>query len=262
MSSNGYFGSSIIRQFAPLFCLPLFDVTLSRKYSLYDATVEEWTSILKLAHQWEFNEVKELAVRGLESLPIPALQKVVLYQTYHVNRTLLQPAYTALIVRDEPITIEEGREVELETALQLARAREIARAPSFSSRRVGNPRSPVNLAGDELHALIDDVFRLSPSGATSEHTTQRPAGSGNARDTSQTASTQSQTNGSSVSNPPQGMPTMCTSLVEHTLIADIGTGTNVNGTTNGTTNGQSNGHINGTPNTTTGTRGQVNGRRS
>jgi hypothetical protein len=212
------------------------------KYSLYDASIEEWTSILKLAHQWDFKEVKELAIRGLESLQIPALQKVVLYQTYHVNRTLLQAAYTALIVRDEPLTIEEGREVGLETALQLAHAREIARAPVFSGRRVGNPRSPVNLAGAELHTLINDVFQLSSPDAASEHTTQMPTSSGtpttNIRDTSQTTSTQTNS-GSSPSNTPQG--------------------TNANGSTNGTTGWPLNGHINGAANGTT--RGQTNGRR-
>lgn len=130
---------------------------------------------------WEFIEVKELAIRGLESLQIPALQKITLYQSYEVDRNRLQAAYTALTVRDEPITIEEGRELTLETALQLARAREFARAPVSSGRRAANPRSPVNLAGDELHTLINDLFQLSSPGAASEHTTttsQTPTGGG------------------------------------------------------------------------------------
>jgi hypothetical protein len=131
---------------------------------LYDATVEEWTSILKLAHQWDFIEVKALAIRELENLRIPPLQKIVLYQKYAIDRNLLQPALTALTMRDEPITIEEGRELSLETALELAKAREIARAPVFNGRKSGNPRSPVNLAGGELDSLIKDIFRLPSSG--------------------------------------------------------------------------------------------------
>ncbi|KAI9441493.1 hypothetical protein H4582DRAFT_1388249 [Lactarius indigo] len=211
------------------------------KYSLYDANIEEWTSILKLAHTWQFIEVKELAIRGLESLQFPtALQKVVLYQTYDVDRNHLQTAYTALTVRDEPITIAEGRELGLETSLQLARAREVARAPVFGGRGVGNPRSPVNLAGVELHAIIDEIFELSPSGTASEHTTQTSTGNGtsaNARDTSRTGSTAQTNSGSSASQ---------------------GTGTNANGSTTG--NGPLNGHTNGTANNTT--RGQANGRKS
>ena len=134
-----------------------------RKYSLYDANTEVWTSILKLAHQWKFREAKELAVRELEALSIAPLQRVVLYQKYDVNRDLLRPAFIALTTRDEPIEIDEGRELGLETALRLAKAREKARVPVFSGKKSGNPRLPVALAGSELDALIKDVFELTTS---------------------------------------------------------------------------------------------------
>jgi hypothetical protein len=136
---------------------------LCRKYSLYDASVEEWTSILKLAHQWDFIEVKALAIRELENLPVPPLPKVALYQKYAIDRNLLKPALTALTIRDEAVTIDEGREIGLETALDLAKAREIARSPVFSGKKSGNPRSPVNLAGVDLDVVIKDVFHLPSS---------------------------------------------------------------------------------------------------
>jgi hypothetical protein len=184
------------------------------KYSIYNASIEEWTSILKLAHQWDFIEVKELAIRGLQALPIPALQKIVLYQTYGVDRNLLQAAFTTLIIRDEPIAIEEGRELGLETAMQVTLARETARAP----RRVGNPRSPVNLAGVELDALINSIF-LSTPGAADGHTT-------NTSQTPASGETGTQTNTSPSLNTAQG------------------TGGSANGSVNGPTN--ANGHVNGT----------------
>jgi hypothetical protein len=148
---------------------------------LYDASVEEWTSILKLSHQWGFDEVKALAVRELENLGVPPLQKIVLYQKYAIDRKLLKPALTALTMRDEPLSIEEGRELSLETALELAKAREIARAPVFTNKKNGNPRSPVNLAGVELDALIKDVFHLPASTGPDPSTSQTPTG----RDTPQ-----------------------------------------------------------------------------
>ena len=134
-----------------------------RKYSLYDANVEEWTSILKLAHQWEFVGVKTLALRELERLEIPPLRKIVIYHSYGIDRRLLKSAYTAFATRDKSITIEEGRELGLETVLQLARARELARAPATSgtTRTRGIP-SPVTVAGSELDELIRDIFELSP----------------------------------------------------------------------------------------------------
>jgi len=147
------------------------------KYSLYDANIEEWTSILKLAHQWDFIQAKALAIRELENLSIPPLAKIVLYQKYAIDRNLLQPALTALTMRDEPLTIDEGRELSLETALELAKAREIARAPVFS-KRSGNPRSPVNLAGIELDVLIKDVFHLPSSVGPEPSVSQTSAGRG------------------------------------------------------------------------------------
>lgn len=150
---------------------------LCRKYSLYDASVEEWTSILKLAHQWDFIEVKALATRELENLSIPPLRKVVLYQKYAIDRSLLKPALTALTIRDEPLAIEEGREMGLETALDLAKAREIARTPVFGNKKSGNPRSPVNLAGAELDIVIKDIFHLpSSTGPDPSTSTQSSTG--------------------------------------------------------------------------------------
>ncbi|KAI0251743.1 hypothetical protein BJV78DRAFT_1080343, partial [Lactifluus subvellereus] len=105
----------------------LLRVYYNPKHSFRDVNIEEWTSILKLSHQWDFVEVKALAIRELESLQVPALQKIVIYQKYAVDRKHLQAAFTALVVRDEPITVEESRELGLETVIQLARAREIAR---------------------------------------------------------------------------------------------------------------------------------------
>jgi hypothetical protein len=130
-----------------------------------------WTSILRLAHQWDFIEVKEFAIRELQALSIAPLEKIVLYQKYAVNRDLLQSAFIALTTRDEPLTIEEGRELGLETALPLAEAREVARTPVFTGKKSGNPRSPVNLAGVELDRLVEKVFNLTPSTAVSSFTT-------------------------------------------------------------------------------------------
>ena len=107
--------------------------------------------------------MKELAIRELQAISIAPLQKIVLYQNYAVNRDLLQPAFIALTIRDEPITIEEGREIGLETALQLAEAREVARTPVFTGKKSGDPRSPVNLAGAELDRLTEKVFNLTPA---------------------------------------------------------------------------------------------------
>jgi hypothetical protein len=105
--------------------------------------------------------VKALAIRELEKHQIPAIQKIVIYQKYAVDRRHLLSAFAALVMRDEPITIEEDRELGLETALRLACARDTARTPGFGGKRSGNLPCPLNIASVEVDALIRDIFQLS-----------------------------------------------------------------------------------------------------
>src|SRR5579863_7567456 len=159
--SNGSSGYSITRAFS--FYTSFVQIKNNfRKYSLYHATVEEWTSIMKLAHQWGFVSVKALALRELELLEIPPLRKIGIYQSYAIDRRLLQAAYTAFTIRDKPITLEEGQELGLETVVQLARARELVRAPGAGGKKTRDAHSPVNVAGAELEELVRELFQLPP----------------------------------------------------------------------------------------------------
>jgi hypothetical protein len=206
------------------------------KYSLYDADVEEWTSILKLAHLWEFSGVKTLALRELERLEIAPLKKIIMYHSYEVDRDLLQAAYIALTVRPEPITIEEGRELGLETALQLARARELARASGGKK----SP-SPINLPPAELDVLIRDLFQLPGTDESSGSAGPLKPTEG----TTSTAESELPLPGTKTnSNPLQGLGD----------VSNVFTNGHANGHANGAPNGSANGHVNGTPN------GQANGR--
>lgn len=60
------------------------------------------------------------------------------------------------------MTIEEGQELGLETVIQLARARELVRAPAAGGKRIKDAHSPVNVSGVELDDLIRDLFQLPP----------------------------------------------------------------------------------------------------
>ncbi|KAI0944070.1 hypothetical protein AcV7_001990 [Taiwanofungus camphoratus] len=129
------------------------------KYSVYDATVDDWTAILKLAYDWRFGEVKKLCCRELEKFKIPPVRKIELYQTYDLDKKLLIPSYIALCMRTEPLSIKEGRQLGLETALLLATAREQARGkPSGSGIR--SP-SPVSAEDGDLVSIVTDVFGLT-----------------------------------------------------------------------------------------------------
>ncbi|KAI0067633.1 hypothetical protein BV25DRAFT_842370 [Artomyces pyxidatus] len=211
------------------------------KYSLYNADVEEWTSILKLSHQWQFAEVKALALRELEQLEVGPIEKIITYHAYEIDRNLLIAAYTALTTRDEPITLEEGRKLGLETSLQLMHAREVARG---SRTKGGRSMSPVNVTGSDLDALIKDLFQL-----------QDAPGAADARvPTPETPSTPVDPNAPNGRSTPNGRatPTAANGATPKKDSFRATTGGSVmrtNGTANGHANGASvNGSANGAPN--------------
>ena len=182
------------------FSLPL--IFSCRKYSLYDATVEEWTTVLKLANQWDFVEVKALAIRELQTRPIGPLQRILLYRKYTVNEAYLQEAFRELILRDEPLNMDEGLQLGMETVLQLADARERARAPISPGNRSGGPRSPATHTGAELDEIIKDAFKLATSSTVPGIPTRRNTHADS--DTSAQSSPQSDSSGSFFHDPSEG----------------------------------------------------------
>ncbi|KAJ7934847.1 hypothetical protein B0H13DRAFT_2246986 [Mycena leptocephala] len=125
------------------------------KYSLYDATVEDWSTILELACRWEFAEVKSLAVRELEKLELPDIDRIVLYHKFAVDQSYLIPRYVALCERPELPTVEEGIRLGMQTVISLSHARECARNQATSG---GRSPSPATLGGTELTEIIKDHF--------------------------------------------------------------------------------------------------------
>ncbi|KAF9479074.1 hypothetical protein BDN70DRAFT_879143 [Pholiota conissans] len=106
------------------------------KYSLYEASVDDWNCILNLADRWDFNEVKELAVRELQKKrELDIVTKMALYQKYKVDQRHLVPLYAALCKRDIPLTLEEAKVIGLEASILVNNSRERLRAkPSDGGR--------------------------------------------------------------------------------------------------------------------------------
>jgi hypothetical protein len=116
--------------------------------------------ILDLSIRWEFSEIKNLAIRELEKKEIPDSKRIKLYDAYQLDKNILIPRYAALCERDAYLTLEEGEDIGLETALMIAAAREEVRA----SRLAAGSRSPLSLTvrGAELHDLVRKVFQIAP----------------------------------------------------------------------------------------------------
>ncbi|TFK29659.1 hypothetical protein FA15DRAFT_581696 [Coprinopsis marcescibilis] len=130
------------------------------RYSLYDAPVEDWFTVLDLSQKWGFAQVKSLAVRELEKKEFSDIDRVAEYQKNDVDRNLLIPRYAALCAREKPLTLPEGLKLGMETTLIIASAREFVRA----SKLADGSRSPISptVEGDELVNIIRELFGISP----------------------------------------------------------------------------------------------------
>ncbi|KAH7908944.1 hypothetical protein BJ138DRAFT_1090366 [Hygrophoropsis aurantiaca] len=126
------------------------------KYSLYDAPLEVWLSILHLANRWSFISVKDLTIRELERLEIEPVDKISIYHEYSINRAFLVPSYIAVCTRDKPLSFVEGSKLGMETVLRIADARERARQRAAES----GIRSPTYEDFDEMEmeSMVREVF--------------------------------------------------------------------------------------------------------
>ncbi|KIL00861.1 hypothetical protein PAXRUDRAFT_29487 [Paxillus rubicundulus Ve08.2h10] len=139
------------------------------KYSLYEAPLETWLSILRLANRWNFDSVKELSVRELEKLTIESVEKIAIYHDHNISRLYLLPSYIDICKRDKPLSFTEGMKLGMETVLRIADARERVRQHASES----GVRTPTfdDFEDAEVEVLIREVFGLgsrptSPSPAT------------------------------------------------------------------------------------------------
>ena len=102
-------------------------------YGVYNATLAEWTAILKLAYEYKFPEVKRLAIRELENFDIPLAERIVLYQNHSVEPVHLVPLYVKFCMRDEGPTDDETNIMGIRTSLIIFRARERLRFQPLSA---------------------------------------------------------------------------------------------------------------------------------
>lgn len=120
--------------------------------------MEDWVAIMELAHRWGFHEVMKLATREIERLEMPDIDRIVAYHKFELDRSLLLHRYAALTAREEPLNLEEGMALGMDTTLKIFRAREVARATPAAD----GSRSPTSatLPDDEMQSLIVDLFEI------------------------------------------------------------------------------------------------------
>ncbi|KAJ7319068.1 hypothetical protein DFH08DRAFT_714299, partial [Mycena albidolilacea] len=97
----------------------LLSVLYPKDYTQHECkTVEEWASILALAHKFEMHNIRQLAIDRLALCAGP-VDKIALGQQYNVDEWL-GPAYLMLAARQEPITSAEGAKLGVEALVRIS----------------------------------------------------------------------------------------------------------------------------------------------
>ncbi|PPQ78589.1 hypothetical protein CVT25_010565 [Psilocybe cyanescens] len=141
----------VIKNAGPTEFEKLLWVFYNPKYSLYEATSSEWITILKLACEYKFHEVKLLAIRGLEMGNLSIVKLIYVYELYEVDRSYLVPLYAVLCKREECPTEEETTILGIKTALLIFRLREMLRSQLGDGSK--SPLPP-NLDEDDITRAI------------------------------------------------------------------------------------------------------------
>ncbi|KAJ8597154.1 hypothetical protein M405DRAFT_877155 [Rhizopogon salebrosus TDB-379] len=129
---------------------------------------DHWIVILKLSTKWKFPDIKQLAVDELQKLEIDPVERIVTYDKYEVDRSLLLPAFKLLCKRTNRMSNEEGEQLKMPTVLGLYEVRERA----IRSAAESGHRSPTSADAEDgvLEQFLNEVFSLSG------HTTNRAQG--------------------------------------------------------------------------------------
>ncbi|TEB21542.1 hypothetical protein FA13DRAFT_1779197 [Coprinellus micaceus] len=125
-------------------------------YDIYDADVQSWFSILKLAHRWDFPVVKDFALRELKrrETEIPLVTRIKLYQDNEAPPEYLVALFSQLCSREFGPTDEETVELGLEQTCRVWRAREMLRSPGGSSPL------PSIVTQKDTYAIVSGVMDL------------------------------------------------------------------------------------------------------
>ncbi|KAG6893515.1 hypothetical protein C0992_009699, partial [Termitomyces sp. T32_za158] len=143
----------------------LLGVFYNSKYSLFDWTVEDWTTILELSQKWDFGEVRNLAIRELEKLTIPLIERITLYQRFKVDRDLLIPLYGILCRRPEALNEEESEAIGMKTTVLIFRVREQLRAQPSNG---GMSPLPSQVDDTHIHHILRSLLDASPVSPTNQ----------------------------------------------------------------------------------------------
>ncbi|KAJ7175736.1 hypothetical protein C8R46DRAFT_1214199 [Mycena filopes] len=112
-------------------------------------TPRDWTAILDLATRWKFLDIRELAIRSLgTAVPdLDPVEKIELAHKYNIKREWAYAAYVALCSRPAALDVIEGRQLGIETTVNVAFARE--KLDKWGRKKV-----------EEVKKVVEEVFEI------------------------------------------------------------------------------------------------------
>ncbi|KAF9525019.1 hypothetical protein CPB83DRAFT_897424 [Crepidotus variabilis] len=127
------------------------------RYSIYEGTLDQWSVILRLADKYNFEEVKDLAVREMHKKPeLTVVEKMGLYQKYRVPEKYLVPLYAELCERENPLAEEEGEVLGAKAAVLVGGMRERLRV-EILEKKVALLRAELSAREQDGDADLDQA---------------------------------------------------------------------------------------------------------
>jgi hypothetical protein len=102
--------------------------------------------------------VRDLAVRQLQKLDMKPVERIVTYDKYNLDKSLLLPAYT-LLCKQPSRSVEDGKRLGMPTVLKINEARECAQRLA-AEQGCPSPTS-ADAEDQELVEILKDVFDLN-----------------------------------------------------------------------------------------------------
>ncbi|KDQ51208.1 hypothetical protein JAAARDRAFT_199247 [Jaapia argillacea MUCL 33604] len=154
----------------------LLRIMYPKNHNKHDITTsEEWLSILKLSSMWNFETIRDTAIRTLSSKssrmkPISVVDRMQLGMKYHMPMWVAWGA-TDLAKRLESVSVEEAKEMGVEFAIRITQVRERWHRLGCTCNHPLSPRrqtegnegkeGKVTESEMDLKKAVVDVFQLN-----------------------------------------------------------------------------------------------------
>ena len=123
-------------------------------------SVDDWIAMLDQSDKWGCTKIRSLAVEQLQALPMDHVLKIAVWKKYGLDETDITSCYHALGTRVQPLSLAEGRLLDLETLLRLAALRDRVQQGVLSYMREPPPPGSALLPSERARDLICRAFLL------------------------------------------------------------------------------------------------------